>query len=158
MKLTFIPLTFSILIIELIQFGACKSVSNSSISYNSSISFNSTIFSNITASSGAKCSSSTDCPDGEGCYEGICYTLKRRSTTFYVSFFGGFFGADWFYLSRGRAPFIIAGLFKLSTFGATVSAFSSFGAFGSWWFVDWINILAKGFTDGYGLPLYNDGF
>lgn len=74
------------------------------------------------------------------------YKGKSKLTAFLISFFVGSFGADWFYLANGDAGYIVAGVFKLLTFGCC----------GIWALVDWIRILANGFPDGSGMPLYND--
>ena len=42
---------------------------------------------------------------------------KSKRNTFLASFLGGFFGADWFYLSSGDGLYIFAGLAKLFTVG-----------------------------------------
>jgi TM2 domain-containing membrane protein YozV len=74
------------------------------------------------------------------------YKGKSKLTAFLISFFVGSFGADWFYLASGDAGYIVAGVFKLLTFGCC----------GIWALVDWIRILANGFPDGAGEPLYGD--
>lgn len=137
MKSKFIFLALLLIIIELIQYSACISLSNSTTSNNSSIYFN------IAASASSVCTTSSDCDSGEGCYSGICYTLRKKLTAFLLSLFTGFFGVDWFYLSRGQPHYIIVGVFKLFSLGGN----------GVWWLADWINILCDGFKDGYALPL-----
>ena len=137
-----------IIMIELAQFIACNSLSNSTISANSTISSNLEMSSDIKASAGTACQTTANCSAREGCYQNICYTLKSKSNVFLASFLGGFVGADWFFLSRGKAPYIIAGLFKLF----------SFGGFGVWWLADWITVLSDGTTDSYGLSLDNSVF
>ncbi len=72
------------------------------------------------------------------------YQQKSKLTAFLLSFFLGFFGADWFYLSVGNGGYIAAGVFKLLTFGGL----------GIWWLVDWIRILANAFSDGQGVNLF----
>ena len=86
--------------------------------------------------------------DCDICYDdhdGSYCSYKQRSLiiTFCVSFFGGCFGADWFYLARGNSGYIVAGVFKLCTLGG----------FGVWWLVDWIRVLAGTFPDGSGVSL-----
>jgi hypothetical protein len=64
-----------------------------------------------------------------------------------ASFVGGFFGVDWFMLSRGTNPsFILCGFSKLFTFGG----------FGVWWLYDFLRMLSGGMYDGNGMPLYQD--
>ena len=130
-------LGYFLLMIELITSITCKNLNSSHIWHNSTIS------SNLTALVGTTCQTSSDCLFREGCHEGICYTLKSQIDTFLAAFFGGFFGADWFYLSRGRAQFIIAGIFKLFTLGGI----------GVWWLADWIIVASNGCSDAFGLPL-----
>ena len=74
------------------------------------------------------------------------YRAKSKLVTFLLSFFTGGLGVDWFYLSDGYAGYIIAGIFKLITFGGL----------GLWWLVDWIRILCDSFYDGGGNPLFQD--
>jgi TM2 domain-containing membrane protein YozV len=74
---------------------------------------------------------------------GCTYQLKSKLTAFLLSFFVGFFGVDWFYLSLGNGAYIIAGIIKLITCGG----------FGIWWIVDWIRLLANAFLDGNGIYL-----
>merc|ERR1712141_286513 len=71
---------------------------------------------------------------------------KSKRNTFLASFLGGFFGADWFYLSFGNAVYIVAGLFKLFTLGGL----------GIWWLTDWIRVLVDIFPDANGNPLIID--
>lgn len=74
----------------------------------------------------------------------ICaYEQKSELVAFLVSFFVGEFGVDWFYLARGNANYIVAGVFKILTIGCC----------GIWWLVDWIRILAGSFDDGNGIAL-----
>lgn len=74
----------------------------------------------------------------------ICsYHQKNTLVAFLVSFFVGEFGVDWFYLSCGKAGYIVAGIFKLLTFGGL----------GIWYLVDWIRILAGAFPDANGIEL-----
>ena len=74
------------------------------------------------------------------------YKGKSKLAAFLLSFFVGGLGVDWFYLSAGDAGYIVAGIFKLITFGGL----------GIWWLVDWIRILADGFSDGNGMDLFQD--
>ncbi|CAF0945865.1 unnamed protein product [Rotaria sp. Silwood1] len=74
---------------------------------------------------------------------GCTYQQKLKLTAFLLSFFVGFFGVDWFYLSVSNPAYIIAGIIKLITLGG----------FGIWWIVDWIRLLADAFLDGNGFPL-----
>jgi len=74
---------------------------------------------------------------------GCIYQQKSKLIAFLLSFFVGIFGVDWFYLSCSNPAYIIAGFIKLITFGA----------FGIWWIIDWIRILANDFYDGNGIQL-----
>jgi len=69
-----------------------------------------------------------------------------KRDTFLVSFFVGWTGADWFYLSAGSFAYIVGGVFKLLTIGGALI----------WWLVDWIRVLADAFPDGNGMPLLDD--
>lgn len=105
------------------------------------------------------------------------YEQRSKRTAFFVSFFAGYTGADWFYLSRGKAAYIIAGVVKvllvfacgsawpLTYFGfdpkksdsirsrlSAVSTFFTLVAF-AWWLVDWARVLGNRFPDGNGLAL-----
>jgi ethanolamine ammonia-lyase large subunit len=71
------------------------------------------------------------------------YQLKSKLTAFLLSFFVGFLGIDWFYLSVGNIFYILAGLLKMFTAGGLCI----------WWIVDWIRILANAFDDGNGVAL-----
>ena len=61
----------------------------------------------------------TVCECDSDYYGDTCdYQKRKQSLAFVASLFGGFFGADWFYLSRGDAVWIIIGVFKcLCTLG-----------------------------------------
>jgi hypothetical protein len=110
-------------------------------------------------------------------YFGVCnYEQRTKLTAFLVSFFVGIFGIDWFYLSRGNAGYVIAGIIKLSislsciigwpiivlniskekpkflTLGKIINVALSLTSF-IWWLTDWIRILANVFYDGNGAPL-----
>ena len=108
--------------------------------------------------------------------ETCSYDQRKKLTAFLVSFFVGTLGVDWFYLSRGNAGYIIAGIIKLLlSCGCCVGwPFVLMGAakkprnyvvIGNvlsviftavsliWWLVDWIRILANVFYDGHGAPL-----
>ena len=135
-------LAFLFIIIELITYITCNNSTNLTISSNPSIS------SKTIAHEGAKCQLTADCPNGEGCHDGKCIRLKTKINAFLAAFFGGFFGADWYYLSRGEAKFVIAGLLK----------FFTLGGFGAWWLADWITVVSNGSYDGYGLPLDSTNF
>lgn len=75
---------------------------------------------------------------------GFCnYEQRKQLNSFLASFFGGWVGADWFYLARGDGGYIAAGVFKLLTVGGV----------GIWWIVDWARILAEDFADGNGVEL-----
>ena len=74
------------------------------------------------------------------------YKAKSKLVAFLISFFVGGWGVDWFYLSNGDAGYIVAGIFKIITFGG----------FGIWWLVDFIRILVDGFPDGNGMELFQD--
>jgi TM2 domain-containing membrane protein YozV len=71
---------------------------------------------------------------------------KSKLGAFLISFLVGGIGVDWFYLSNGHAGYIVAGVFKLLTFGGI----------GIWWLVDWIRILTDSFPDGDGVELKID--
>ena len=74
---------------------------------------------------------------------GCTYEQKSKLTAFLLSFFVGFFGVDWFYLSVDNWVYILLGVLKLLTCGGL----------GIWWIVDWIRLLANAFLDGNGVPL-----
>ena len=75
---------------------------------------------------------------------GVCnYAQTSKTEAFLVSFFVGELGVDWFILAKGNSGYIVAGVFKLLTFGML----------GIWWLVDWIRILAGSFYDGNGYPI-----
>jgi TM2 domain-containing membrane protein YozV len=142
------------------------------------------------------CSSDFECGRGfcQGyscqCYRGyitwrygdICnYQQNKKLTAFLLSFFLGIFGVDWFYLSRGTAGYIIAGIIKLLitlgciigwpivivnrsknkanliVIGNIINVLLSVASF-IWWLTDWIRILANVFYDGYGEPLQPWGY
>ena len=63
-----------------------------------------------------------------------------------MAFLAGGWGADWFYTSRGDGGYIVAGVFKILTFGA----------FGIWIVVDWVRALADAYHDGNGRALADD--
>ncbi|UJR10805.1 hypothetical protein I4U23_014993 [Adineta vaga] len=73
------------------------------------------------------------------------YKQKEKLVAFLLSLLLGAVGADWFYLSAGNAGYIVAGVFKLLTFGG----------FGIWALVDWIRVLTDSFPDGHGVALQN---
>jgi hypothetical protein len=111
-----------------------------------------------------------------GTNKSCLYEQRSKLTAFLVSFFVGTLGVDWFYLSRGNAGYIVAGVFKLLMgcgccggwpfviFGAAngsemlinigrlVSSLFSLGTF-VWWIVDWARILTEKFPDGNGVGL-----
>jgi|TARA_B110000008_G_scaffold206152_1_gene204773 hypothetical protein len=76
------------------------------------------------------------------------YRALSKKTAFFLSIFLGFFGADWFYLSRGCANsgYVCLGIFKLFTFGGM----------GLWWIIDWILILTDTVEDANGMTLWDD--
>ena len=74
------------------------------------------------------------------------YKAKSKLVAFLISFFVGGWGVDWFYLSDGEAGYIVAGVFKIITFGG----------FGIWWLVDFIRSLADVFPDDNGMELFQD--
>ena len=89
------------------------------------------------------------CLDGYTSYAGICdYILMPQLNSWFASFFGGWVGADWFYLFREGANkgYPVAGVFKLLTWGG----------FSVWWLVDWIRVLTMDFYDANGMPLYEN--
>ena len=79
----------------------------------------------------------TDDQDGTPCV----VEMKNKVTALLLSLIVGSFGADWFYLSKGAAGYIVAGIFKLITLGGL----------GVWWLVDWIRILCDSFPDSDGI-------
>ncbi|CAF0899463.1 unnamed protein product [Adineta ricciae] len=109
------------------------------------------------------------------------YEQRKKLTAFLLSFFVGTLGIDWFYLSRGYAGYIVAGIIKLLlsggccfgwpfilmgtdkksrkyfVFGNAVNIILSAAAL-IWWLIDWIRILADAFHDGYGAPLQPWGY
>ena len=108
--------------------------------------------------------------------ETCAYQQRKKSTAFFVSFFVGTFGVDWFVLSRGNAGYIIAGIIKMIislgccigwpfVFFSRQRKFGQYVVLGSfisailttaaliWWLIDWIRILADAFYDGNGVPL-----
>ena len=66
---------------------------------------------------------------------------KDKIVVFLLSFFVGFFGVDWFYLSDGNGGYIVAGIFKILTLGGL----------GLWWLIDWIRVLADAFPYANGV-------
>lgn len=108
--------------------------------------------------------------------ETCAYEQRKKLTAFLVSFFVGWFGVDWFVLSRGNAGYIVAGIIKLivscgccigwpvvlvgaakksrkhMAFGNVINGILSAMAL-VWWLTDWIRILADVFYDGHGAPL-----
>lgn len=116
--------------------------------------------------------------DAAGIPLGPCsYKQSTKKSAFLFSIFLGSFGADWFYLSRKTALYIVVGIVKL-LFG--LLSFPSIPAmkYGIeppqdqatsfrmrvvisfinlvtivWWIVDWARILANKFPDGNGVPL-----
>ena len=64
---------------------------------------------------------------------------------FWLSFFFGWLGIDWFILAGGtNCAFIWVGFAKLL----------SFGGFGIWWAADWVRLWERQFHDGNGMPLF----
>lgn len=108
----------------------------------------------------------------------VCaYELRMKLTVFLVSFFVGYFGVDWFLLSRGVAGYIVVGIVKLLvslgcflgwpmvivnarkqkgkrfvTCCNIVNVVLTLVSF-VWWLIDWIRVLADVFYDGNGAPL-----
>ncbi|CAF0899443.1 unnamed protein product [Adineta ricciae] len=102
------------------------------------------------------------------------YQQRSKKTAFFLSFFVGVFGVDWFYLCRSNLLFIFAGILKLflglscggvwfstcfaSENGSIESSKSKFRAASTffslltfaWWIVDWSRILGNRFPDGNG--------
>ena len=102
---------------------------------------------------------------------------KSKLAAFLLSFFLGGFGADWFYLSRGVASYIIVGIVKMLLLISQVRCsytteegselecgleINCFGRYGRlvrfcsifiWWVVDWMRILDNNFPDGIGMKL-----
>jgi len=96
----------------------------------------------------------------------VCaYEQKSKLTAFLVSFFVGSLGVDWFYLCKGNAGYIIAGIIKLllalcfTSSGKSKNKYHcgiSVTCVGIWWLVDWIRILCNAFPDGDGQLLYGN--
>ena len=109
--------------------------------------------------------------------ESCSYQQRWKKTAFFVSFFTGLLGVDWFYLSHSSAGYITVGLLKLivgigffsswplsymtrdvensttmktQTRGAIT--FFSLLAF-AWWIVDWARVLGNNFPDANGVAL-----
>lgn len=105
------------------------------------------------------------------------YRQLSKKKAFFLSFFFGIFGTDWFYLSRANLGYIIAGIFKLllgcgccvtwllTYFGSEVqnselvkaklrgiSICFSLLVF-AWWIADWVRILGNRFPDGRAVGL-----
>eukprot|EP01126_Amoeba_proteus_P006448 TRINITY_DN12256_c0_g1_i2.p1 TRINITY_DN12256_c0_g1~~TRINITY_DN12256_c0_g1_i2.p1 ORF type:complete len:171 (-),score=16.14 TRINITY_DN12256_c0_g1_i2:60-572(-) len=90
-----------------------------------------------------------NCYPGYTSFESICdLQLIPQLNAFMASFFGGWVGADWFYLYRNGSSggYVVAGIFKLLTIGGL----------SIWWVVDWCRILTNTFYDGYGYPLWEN--
>merc|ERR1711994_1032103 len=111
--------------------------------------------------------------------EPCAYEQKSKLTAFLLSFFLGYLGADWFYLSQGQAGYIVAGIIKLffpviTCCCAACCGFACAGASRTpevggamataatacngliitiWYGVDWIRVLADAFYDGNGEEL-----
>ncbi|CAF3786783.1 unnamed protein product [Rotaria sordida] len=105
------------------------------------------------------------------------YQQRSKKLAFFLSLFLGFFGIDWFYLSRGHLGYIVVGLLKLLIGCGCCSAWSltyfrpeiqntesvktklnGVGIFFSlitfvWWIVDWARILGNKFPDGRAVGL-----
>ena len=116
--------------------------------------------------------------DGNGVSLGPCsYEQSTKKSAFLFSLFLGVFGADWFYLSRKTAFYIVVGLVKL-LFGVLTLFGTPAFLFGVerpkheslplplralvifvnlftvvWWVVDWARVLGDKFYDGNGMPL-----
>ena len=109
--------------------------------------------------------------------ESCSYQQRWKKTAFFVSFFTGLLGVDWFYLSRSSAGYITVGLLKLivglgffsswpltyltrdvenSTTTKTQTrgaiTFFSLLAF-AWWIFDWARIVGNKFADANGVAL-----
>jgi hypothetical protein len=104
------------------------------------------------------------------------YEQRWKLIVFLLSFFVGTLGVDWFYLSRGNAGYIVAGVFKLligcgccvgwpltaigakrgsgavMIIGQVANAVFALGAL-AWYIADWARILADKFPDGNGVGL-----
>lgn len=57
------------------------------------------------------------CSKGYADRDGVACTYKQKEKViaFCLSFFIGFFGADWFYLAAGNGVYVFAGIMKLLT-------------------------------------------
>lgn len=104
------------------------------------------------------------------------YQQRSKTTALLISIYSGIFGADWFYLSRGRSGYIVVGICKLIiscgccsgwpllmlgahrlsdiiiTIGYIISMLFSLISL-AWWIIDWTRILANKFPDGNGIEL-----
>ena len=120
----------------------------------------------------------TESKNAAGVPLGPCsYKQSTKKSAFLFSLLLGFFGADWFYLSRKTTFYIFVGIGKL-LFGIVSFLVTPTLKFGIefpqnetmsfrvntllifvnvvttvWWIVDWARILANKFPDGNGIPL-----
>ncbi|CAF1031620.1 unnamed protein product [Rotaria magnacalcarata] len=113
--------------------------------------------------------------------ETCSYQQRSKLTAFLLSFFVGTLGIDWFFLSRGNAGYIVAGIIKLLislgccigwpfTFASKEEKSRKYISISSfinailtvasviWWLIDWIRILSNVFYDGNGAPLQRWGY
>ena len=95
------------------------------------------------------------------------YRGRSKLAAFLFSFFLGFLGMDWFYLSFGTATYTVAGIFKIIVLlrrkmtaiddlcyilpGYLLCIFPVI-----WYLGDLIRILGDSFPDGNGMPLFQD--
>lgn len=122
----------------------------------------------------ARCECDDDYIDWHG--QPCAYHRKSTVAAFLISFFAGYAGADWFYLSAGTEHYRAVGGAKVGLLVALV-AFACvlcccgareskgcscfFGvavvaavlAVGVWWLTDWIRVAAGAFPDGHGVAL-----
>ena len=79
----------------------------------------------------------------EAGHQGSGSPPKSKIIVFLISFFVGYLGFDWFYLSEGNGAYICIGCLKLVTMGGL----------GVWYLVDLILILTGVLKDGKGQRL-----
>ena len=103
------------------------------------------------------------------------YEQRTKQTAFILSFFIGMFGADWFYLSRENAAYVVAGIMKtIFSLGCVIGWLIIIRKSKKkeesilvhqvvvtiltliifiWWITDWLRILTGVFRDGNNAPL-----
>ena len=84
--------------------------------------------------------------DGAGDWDPCSYKAKSKIAVFFISFFVGGFGVDWFYLARANMCYVCVGITKFITAGGCCI----------WGMIDVVNVIVGSFSDGNGAPLFND--